>query len=59
VKNLLAVKGEKILTITNGVLEDSAILIDNGKIKDVGPNLQIPKDVKVLKSKVVMPGLVE
>ena len=56
---MLAVKGEKVITITNGVIEDGLILIENGKIKDVGPDLEIPRDVKVLESKVVMPGLVE
>ena len=56
---MLAVKGEKVITITNGVIEDGLILIENGKIKDVGPDLEIPRDVKILESKVVMPGLVE
>lgn len=56
---MLAVKGKKVITITNGVIEDGLILIENGKIKDVGPDLEIPRDVKVLESKVVMPGLVE
>jgi imidazolonepropionase-like amidohydrolase len=56
---MLAVKGEKILTISNGVIEDGVILIEKGKIRDVGPDIHIPDGVKVLESKVVMPGLVE
>lgn len=56
---MLAIKGKRILTITNGVIEDGVILVENGKIKEVGPDVSIPKDVKVLESKVVMPGLVE
>ncbi len=56
---MLAVKGEKILTISNGVIEDGVILIEKGKIRDVGSDIHIPDGVKVLESKVVMPGLVE
>jgi imidazolonepropionase-like amidohydrolase len=59
VTDLLAVKGKKVLTITNGVIKDGIILIENGKIKDVGADIKIPDGVKVLNSKVVMPGLVE
>jgi len=56
---LLAVKGKKVLTITNGVLEDAVVLIDKGKIKALGPNVKVPDGVKTLKAKYVMPGLVE
>jgi imidazolonepropionase-like amidohydrolase len=56
---MLAVKGEKILTITNGIIEDGVVLIEEGKIVDVGADIVVPEDVKVLESKVVMPGLVE
>ena len=56
---MLAVKGKKVITITNGVLEDAVILIENGKIKQVGPDVKVPDGVKLLESEVVMPGLVE
>lgn len=56
---MLAVKGKKVLTITNGVLEDAVVLIDKGKIKALGPNVKVPDGVKTLKAKYVMPGLVE
>jgi len=57
----LAVKGGKILTITDGVIEDGVVLIDKGKIKDVGPDVRVPKSAQVIdaKGKIVMPGLVE
>ncbi|MBD3205221.1 amidohydrolase family protein [Candidatus Bathyarchaeota archaeon] len=56
---MLAVKGKEIITITNGVIEDGVILIEDEKIKDLGPDVKIPDNVKVLESEVVMPGLVE
>ena len=57
----MAVKGGKILTITDGVIEDGVVLIDKGKIKDVGPDVRVPKSAQVIdaKGKIVMPGLVE
>jgi len=58
---MLAVKGGKILTITDGVIEDGVVLIDKGKIKDVGPDVRVPKSAQVIdaRGKIVMPGLVE
>ncbi|MCW4051453.1 MAG: amidohydrolase [Candidatus Bathyarchaeota archaeon] len=56
---MLAVKGKKVITITNGVIKDGVILIEKGKIKAIGPDIKIPDGVKTLKAKVVMPGLVE
>ena len=55
---MLAIKSKKIHTITDGVI-DGTILIDNGKIKAVGPNVKVPEGVKTLKARVVTPGLVE
>lgn len=56
---MLAVRGRKVLTITNGVIEDGVVLIENGKIKALGPDINVPDGVKTLKAKYVMPGLVE
>jgi len=58
---MLAVKGGKILTITKGVIEDGVVLIDKGKIRDIGPDVKVPKGAEVIdaKGKTVMPGLVE
>jgi imidazolonepropionase-like amidohydrolase len=56
---LIAVKGKKVLTITNGVMENGVVLINEGKIKALGPDLKVPDGVKTLKAKYVMPGLVE
>lgn len=56
---MLAVKGRKVNTITNGVIENGIILIENGKIKEIGSDVKVPEGVKLLKSRYVMPGLVE
>lgn len=58
---MLAIRGGKILTITDGTIEDGTILIDEGKIVDVGVDVKVPKGPEVIDAsgKVVMPGLVE
>jgi imidazolonepropionase-like amidohydrolase len=58
---LLAIKGGKIFTITNGVIEKGTILIDEGKIAKVGARVKVPEGAEVIDAtgKVVMPGLVE
>lgn len=58
---MLAIKDGKILTITKGVIKRGTILIENGKIVDVGTNIKIPKDAEVIdaKGKIVMPGLID
>jgi imidazolonepropionase-like amidohydrolase len=56
-----AIKNCKIYTITNGVIEEGTILIEERKIKAVGKGIDIPKGAEVIDAKglVVMPGLVE
>ena len=58
---MLAIKGGKILTVTKGIIEDGTVLVDDGKIVDVGKTVAIPGGVEVIDAtgKVVMPGLVE
>lgn len=58
---MLAIKGGKILTITNGIIEEGTILIDEGKIVDIGADLDVPEGAEVIDAsgKIVMPGLVE
>ena len=58
---MLAIKGGKILTITKGVIENGVVLIDKGKIVDIGPQVRIPKGAEVIDAtgKVIMPGIVE
>ncbi len=56
---MLAIVGKKVNTITDGIIKNGVILLENGKIKAIGPNIKIPNGVKSLKAKYVMPGLVE
>jgi imidazolonepropionase-like amidohydrolase len=58
---LLAIKGGRILTITKGTIDEGTLLIDDGRIVDVGVDLEVPRGAQVLDAsgKVVMPGLVE
>ncbi len=59
--DLLAIKGAKIYTITNGVIESGIILISNGLIEEVGVDLKIPNDYEVVdaKGKEITPGFID
>lgn len=58
---MLAIKGGKILTITSGTLDQGVILVEKGKIVDIGEKVRIPRDAEIIdaRGKVIMPGLVE
>ncbi len=58
---MIAIIGGDILSVTRGTIKNGIILIENGKIKSIGEDLPIPKDVKVIdgKGKIVMPGLID
>ncbi|HMQ06298.1 MAG TPA: amidohydrolase family protein [Saprospiraceae bacterium] len=57
----LLLKNGTLLTITNGVIEETDILIRNGKITQIGKNLSAPQGVKVLDitGHHVMPGIID
>ncbi len=57
----LLIKNGTLLTITHGVLENTDLLILNGKIARIGKNLQPPRGVKVIDAagKYVMPGIID
>ncbi len=56
-----AVVNAKIHTITKGIIENGAILVEDGKIKDAGKNIAVPEGVQIIdaKGKVVTPGLID
>jgi imidazolonepropionase-like amidohydrolase len=56
---MLAIIGKNVNTITKGIIKDGVVLIEKGKIKAIGADVKIPKGVKPIKAKYVMPGLVE
>lgn len=55
------IKGGRILTAVNGTLEDTDILIQNGKIKQIGKGLKAPAGFTIIdaEGKVVAPGIVD
>lgn len=57
----IALKGGKVITISDRVIDNGTILIDDGKIKAVGKNIRVPKDAKIvdISGKIVMPGLID
>ena len=54
-----AIIGKKVNTITDGIIKNGVILVEDGKIKEIGPDVKVPDGIKPLKAKYVMPGLVE
>ena len=56
-----AIVGGKVYTITNGVIENGTVLIEDGKILEVGANVEVPSDAKVINAegKTVTPGIID
>lgn len=56
---MIAIVHGKLLTVTQGVMEDGTLLIDNGKITDMGTDITVPEGVEILDAagKWVTPGL--
>lgn len=57
----LLIRGGTVLTITNGDLPDTDVLIRDGKIAEVGQNLSAPEGVRVIdaQGQFVMPGIID
>ncbi len=57
----LLIRGGTVLTITNGDLPDTDVLIRNGKIAEIGQNLSAPDGVRVIdaQGRYVMPGVID
>jgi len=57
----IALRGARLLTITQGEIEDGVVLISNGRIADVGSNVSIPSGARVIDvtGKTVMPGMID
>lgn len=59
---MLAIKNGKVVTITNGIIENGTVLIDDsGKIKAVGKDIAIPAGAEVIDAtgKWVTPGFID
>jgi len=59
-EKIIAIKGGTIQTITKGVIENGVILIKDGRIAEVGSQIDIPSDAEVFDfhGKFIMPGVV-
>lgn len=60
-KNLILIKNATIFPVTSEKIENGSILIENGKIKTIGKEIEIPEGAKVIdaKGKYVYPGLID
>ncbi|MCF8011853.1 MAG: amidohydrolase [Clostridiales bacterium] len=58
---MLAIVNAKIYTITQGEYYHAAVLVDEGKIVDVGPDIQVPGEAEVINAggKTVLPGFID
>ncbi len=56
----IAIKGGKIYTITEGIIEGGVLLIESGKIKVVGQGIDVPEGFEIIDAagKVITPGFV-
>ena len=56
---ILAIKGGRIITMADGIIEDGMIIVENDRIIDVGKDLAIPEGAAVIDAsgKVITPGL--
>ena len=60
-QNAIAIKGGKVVTMAGEPIVGGVVLIRDGKITEVGKDVQIPTEAKVIDAtgKVVMPGFVD
>lgn len=57
----LLIQGGTVITITNGDLENTDVLIQDGRIAEIGENLEAPEGVRIIDAtgKFVMPGILD
>lgn len=57
----IAVRGERIYTVTGDMIENGAVVIRDGKIAAVGSadDVAIPQGMRVVNARVVTPGLID
>lgn len=60
-KGSILIKNGTVLTITKGTLSETDVLIENGKIKDIGKDLAAPTGAKTVDATglYVMPGIID
>jgi len=57
----LVIRAGKIWTLTDGVITNGVIIVNNGKIQSVGKSVDVPEGAKILdmSDKNVMPGMID
>ncbi|HEX2140610.1 MAG TPA: amidohydrolase family protein [Woeseiaceae bacterium] len=57
----IAVRGDMVYPVTAPPIEDGVIVIENGKIANIGPagDVRVPDGIEVLEAAVVTPGLID
>jgi imidazolonepropionase-like amidohydrolase len=58
---MLVIKNAKVLTMAGEDYENGVILVEDGKIKEIGKGLNIPEEAEVYNAegKIVMPGMID
>jgi len=59
-EEIIAIKADRIDTVTSGVIENGIIVIADGKIKAIGNDVEIPEAAEIIEApdKTIFPGLV-
>lgn len=57
----IAVRGDTVYTMAGVPIKDGVVLVNGGRIERVGPaaSVQVPANYKLLRAKVVTPGLID
>jgi imidazolonepropionase-like amidohydrolase len=58
-RNTYLIKAKKIYPVSQAAIENGMILIEKGKIVQVGKNIAAPKGTPILEVEVVIPGLID
>ncbi len=58
---MIAIINGKVVTVTGETYEKGTVLVEDGKIADVGAEISVPKDAQIIDAKGcwVMPGLID
>ncbi len=59
-EEIIAIKADRVDTVTSGVIENGIIVIADGKVKAIGNDVEIPETAEVINvsDKTIFPGLV-
>lgn len=59
-EEIIAIKADRVDTVTSGVVENGIIVISDGRIKAIGNDIEIPETAEIIEvpDKTIFPGLV-